>query len=144
MSPKPDGNWHSTCCVLCSLNCGLLVRVEDNRITKVKGDKSNPFSRGYTCSKGLTVGKYADHEQRVREPLKRMPDGTHQPISWDQAIAEIAEKLNRIIARSSGRAVGLVGGGGQANHMDFVYALGLLQMIGSPWHFNALAQEFTQ
>ncbi|MCP4005575.1 MAG: molybdopterin-dependent oxidoreductase [bacterium] len=144
MSPATEGDWRSTACVLCSLNCGLLVRVEDNRITKVRGDKSNPFSRGYTCSKGLTVAKYAHHDQRVREPLKRQPDGTHVPISWDQAISEIAEKLNQIIARSGGRTVGLVGGGGQANHMDFVYALGLLQMIGSTSHFNALAQEFTQ
>ena len=35
-------------------------------------------------------------------------------------------------------------GGGQANHLDYVYANGLLRLLGSPWHFNALAQEFTQ
>jgi predicted molibdopterin-dependent oxidoreductase YjgC len=111
MSPKTNRDWHSTACVLCSLNCGLSVRVEDNRIVKVKGDRSNPFSRGYTCPKGVTVGKVVDHEQRVREPLKRMPDGTHEPISWDQAISEIAEKLGDIVARCSPRSVGLVGGG---------------------------------
>ncbi len=94
MTPKATENWHSTSCVLCALNCGLRVRVDDDQITKVKGDKSNPFSRGYTCPKGLTVAKYAHHEQRVHEPLKRMPDGSHQPISWEQATGEIAEKLN--------------------------------------------------
>jgi anaerobic selenocysteine-containing dehydrogenase len=144
MSPKTNGEWRSTSCVLCSINCGLLVRVEGNRITKVRGDRSNPFSRGYTCSKGLTVGKVVNHDQRVLEPQKRMPDGTHRPISWEQAISEIAEKLKGIVARSSGRSVGLVGGGGQANHLDYVYANGLLGLLGSPWHFNALAQEFTQ
>ena len=40
--------------------------------------------------------------------------------------------------------VALVGGGGQANHLDYLYASGFLKLIGSPWHFNALAQEFTQ
>ena len=115
MSPKTDGDWRSTSCVLCTLNCGLRVRVENNRITKVKSDRSNPFSRGYNCSKGLTVAKYAHHDQRVLEPLKRMPDGSHRPIPWEQALSEIAEKLNDIISRCSGRAVGLVGGGGQAN-----------------------------
>jgi anaerobic selenocysteine-containing dehydrogenase len=144
MSPKTDADWNSTSCVLCSLNCGLRVRVEKNRITKVKSDRSNPFSRGYNCSKGLTVAKYAHHDQRVFEPQKRMPDGSHRPISWEQAVSEIAEKLNDIISRCGGRAVGLVGGGGQANHLDYVYAHGLLELIGSPWHFNALAQEFTQ
>jgi anaerobic selenocysteine-containing dehydrogenase len=118
--------------------------VEGNRITKVRGDKSNPFSRGYTCSKGLTVGKTVHHEQRVLQPLKRMPDGTHEPIPWDQAISEIGQKLGDIVERCSPRSVALVGGGGQANHLDYVYANGLLGLIGSPWHFNALAQEFTQ
>lgn len=144
MRAKSNGEWQSTACVLCSLNCGLSVRVEGNRIVKVKGDRSNPFSRGYTCPKGVTVGKVADHEQRVLEPLKRMPDGTHEPISWEQAISEIADKLGEIVARCSPRAVGLVGGGGQANHLDYAYANGFLRLVGSPWHFNALGQEFTQ
>jgi anaerobic selenocysteine-containing dehydrogenase len=144
MSPKTNGDWHSTACVLCSLNCGLSIRVEGNRIVKVRGDRSNPFSRGYTCPKGVTVAKVADHDQRVTQPLKRMPDGTHQPVAWEQALSEIAEKLGDIVARCSPRAVGLVGGGGQANHLDYVYANGFLGLIGSPWHFNALGQEFTQ
>jgi anaerobic selenocysteine-containing dehydrogenase len=144
MSPKTDSEWHSTACVLCSVNCGLQVRVEENRIVKVRGDRANPFSRGYTCPKGMTVSKVADHEQRVTQPLKRMPDGTHEPISWDRAISEIAERLGEIVARCSPRAVGLVGGGGQANHLDYVYANGFLRLVGSPWHFNALGQEFTQ
>jgi formate dehydrogenase len=144
MSTTGNGDWQSTACVLCTANCGLRVRVENNRITKVKADKANPASRGYTCSKGVTVAKYAHHKQRVTTPLKRMPDGGHAPVSWDQAISEIAAKLSQIIDRSSPRAVGLVGGGGQANHLDFLYASGFLKMIGSPWHFNALGQEFTQ
>ncbi len=139
-----NGEWHSTACVLCSINCGLLAKVEDNTIVKVKGDKTNPFSKGYTCSKGLTVAKYATHAQRVTTPLKKMPDGTHAPISWEQAIGEIAEKLQDIVARHSPRSVGLVGGGGQGNHLDFIYAASFLNLLGSPWHFNALAQEFTQ
>jgi anaerobic selenocysteine-containing dehydrogenase len=144
MSTSSHDDWQSTSCVLCATNCGLQVRVEDNRITRVRADKSNPFSRGYTCRKALTVGKYACHEQRVTAPLKRIPDGSFAAVSWEQAISEIASKLREIIDRNSPRAVGLVGGGGQANHLDYLYASGFLKLIGSPWHFNALAQEFTQ
>jgi anaerobic selenocysteine-containing dehydrogenase len=36
------GEWKKTGCVLCAQNCGLEVLIEDNRITKVKGDKDNP------------------------------------------------------------------------------------------------------
>ena len=49
------GAWHKTGCVLCAQNCGLEVFVENNRMTKVKPDKSNPRSQGYACRKGLNV-----------------------------------------------------------------------------------------
>ena len=99
MSTTASGDWQSTSCVLCATNCGLQVRVEENRITKVRADKANPFSQGYTCRKGLTVAQYAHHKQRVTAPLKRMPDGNHAEISWDQALSEVAAKLREIIAR---------------------------------------------
>ena len=141
---ETNGTWHSTACTVCATNCGLQVQVEGPRITKVRGDKSNPFSRGYTCSKGLTVAKLVDHKQRVTNPLKRMPDGTYAAISWPQAISEIAARLGEIKASHGAEAVSLIGGGGQANHLDFLYAAGFLNLLGSRRHFNTLAQEFTQ
>ncbi len=144
MATTDNGTWQSTACLLCSTNCGLEVQVADNRIVKVRGDKRNPFSQGYTCSKGLTVGKLVDHEQRVTTPLKRMPDGSHAAIPWEQAIAEIAAKLRGLIEHHGPESVALLGGGGQANHLDFVYALSFLRLLGSRRHFHVLAQEFTQ
>jgi anaerobic selenocysteine-containing dehydrogenase len=129
---------------VCGTNCGLEVQVQDNHIVKVRGDKRNPFSHGYTCSKGLTVGKLVDHKQRVKTPLKRMPDGRYAPISWPQATSEIAAKLGSIVERHGPEAVALLGGGGQANHLDFLYAAGFLHLLGSRRHFHVLAQEFTQ
>ena len=144
MENTVTGGWQSTACVVCGTNCGLEVQVKNNRIVKVRGDKRNPFSQGYTCSKGLTIGKLVDHKQRVKTPLKRMPDGSYAPISWQQAVPEIAAKLSDIVQRHGPEAVALVGGGGQANHLDFFYAVGFLNLLGSRRHFNALAQEFTQ
>jgi anaerobic selenocysteine-containing dehydrogenase len=139
-----NGSWQSTACLVCGTNCGLELQVKDNRIAKVRGDKRNPFSQGYTCSKGLTVGKLVDHKQRVTTPLKRMPDGGYAPIAWPQAVSEIAAKLGDITKRHGPEAVALLGGGGQANHLDFVYAVGFLHLLGSRRHFHVLAQEFTQ
>lgn len=144
MERAATGGWQSTACVVCSTNCGLEVQVEDGRIAKVRGDKRNPFSQGYTCSKGLTIGKLATHKQRVTTPLKRLPDGSHAPISWEQAMAEIGGRMRDLIAAYGPESVALLGGGGQGNHMDFVYALGWLNLAGSRRHFHVLAQEFTQ
>jgi anaerobic selenocysteine-containing dehydrogenase len=35
-------SWHKSSCCLCYSNCGLELLVEDNRIVKVRPDKSNP------------------------------------------------------------------------------------------------------
>lgn len=43
------GKWHKTGCVLCAQNCGLEILVENDRMVKVKPDKSNPRSQGYAC-----------------------------------------------------------------------------------------------
>ena len=133
-----------TVCVLCSHNCGLRVDVEGGRIARVRADASNPITRGYVCNKAFSVPHYAHHAQRVETPLRRRADGGFEAISWEIAIAEIAERLAAVVAAHSPRAVALVGVGGQANHMDGPYALSFLHALGSPWWFNAFAQEKTQ
>lgn len=134
----------STVCVLCSHNCGLKVDVEDGRITAVRPDESNPITEGYACNKGFSIARYADHKQRTTQPLKRQPNGDFEPISWEQAIAEIGDRLLSIREQHGPRAISLVGVGGQANHMDAPYALGFLSGLGSRRWFNAFAQEKTQ
>ena len=139
-----EGENLATVCVLCSHNCGVRVDVAGNRITKVRADESNPITHGYICNKGFTIAKYVEHEERTQHPLRRRPDGTFERVSWDEAIAGIAEKMREIHAESGGRAFSLVGIGGQGNHMDGPYGLGWLRGMGSKRWFNALAQEKTQ
>ena len=67
--------WHKTGCVLCAQNCGLEVKVADNRMVKVRPDKDNPRSRGYACRKGLNVAHHQHHADRLTHPLKRTATG---------------------------------------------------------------------
>jgi anaerobic selenocysteine-containing dehydrogenase len=144
-TPLPlDAEDLATVCVLCSHNCGLRVDVEDGRISAVRADESNPITHGYLCNKAFSVPRYAHHAQRLEHPLRRRPDGSFERISWDVAIREIAGKLNAIRNEHSPRAIGLVGIGGQANHMDAPFGLSWLGGIGSKRWFNAFAQEKTQ
>ena len=131
-------------CVLCSHNCGIRVDVEGGRIAAVRADETNPITRGYICNKAFSIRHYVDHAQRVQHPLRRRQGGGFERISWETAIAEIADRLGAIRERHSPRAIGLVGIGGQANHMDAAYGLTFLTGLGSKLWFNALAQEKTQ
>jgi anaerobic selenocysteine-containing dehydrogenase len=133
-----------TVCVLCSHNCGIRVDVEGGRIVAVRGDETNPITEGYICNKAVSIPHYVQHAERVEHPLRRRPDGSFERVGWDVAIAEIGARLAEIRARHSARAIGLVGIGGQGNHMDAPYGLGFLRALGSRRWFNAFAQEKTQ
>src|SRR5262249_3704717 len=127
-TPLPlDGTDLATVCVLCSHNCGIRVDVAGGRITAIRADEQNPITHGYICNKGFSIPLYVEHAQRVQHPLRRRADGEFERISWDAAIAEIGAKLDDIRRQHSPRAIGLVGIGGQANHMDAPYGLGFLR-----------------
>jgi len=63
--------WHKTGCVLCAQNCGLDILVENDRMVKVRPDKSNVRSRGYVCRKGMNVLYHQYPKDRITQPLKR-------------------------------------------------------------------------
>ena len=134
--------WYKTGCVLCAQNCGLEVQVENNKMVKVRPDKSNPRSEGYACRKGLNVIYHQHHDQRLTHPLKRVGDA-FEKISWDQAVDEIAEKLRTIIDQHGPRSFAYMGGGGQGCHFEAAFGVRLLRALGSQYHYTALAQELT-
>lgn len=136
------GSWHKTSCVCCAQNCGLEVMVEENRIVKVKPDKDNLRSEGYTCRKGLKIPHYQHNADRLTHPLKREGE-TFQQISWDQALDEISAKLRDILDRHGPRALAYMGGGGQGCHFEAAFGVRLLRGLGSHYHYSPLAQELT-
>src|SRR5438876_4506177 len=92
----------TTCPRDCYDACGVLVTVRDGRIRNVRGDPSHPVSRGKLCRKCSIAynGVLIDPEQRLATPLRRTGqkgDGRFEPVSWDVAIAEIAERLGEIV-----------------------------------------------
>ena len=135
--------WRKTACNLCYVNCGLEVAVEDGRITKVRGDKAHPKSQGYLCNKAARIPYYAMHKDRLTSPLRRRADGSFEEISWEVAIAEIAERIQAVRAKHGGQSFALYGGGGQGNHAGGAYGTALLRALGSRATFNALSQEKT-
>ena len=87
----------------CPDTCALLTTVEGGVATKVQGNPAHPQTDGVLCNK---VSRYAErtyHPDRLLSPLKRSgPKGSGQfePVSWDDALADIAAKLKPIAARS--------------------------------------------
>ena len=89
----------------CPDTCAMLVTVESGRAVRVAGDPEHPFTNGFLCAK---VNRYIErtyHRDRLLHPLRRTgPKGSGQfeRISWDEALDEIATRLNAIRASSDG------------------------------------------
>lgn len=136
------GEWKKTGCVLCSQNCGLDVLVEDGRMVKVKGDKENLKSQGYLCRKGMNVLFHQYPKDRITEPLKRKGSG-FEPVSWDRAIGEIAEKLRGVVESHGPRSFAYMGGSSQGGHFEAAFGLGVLRGLGSRYYYSSSGQEFS-
>jgi anaerobic selenocysteine-containing dehydrogenase len=61
--------------------CGLAIKVEGDQIVSVRGDESDPFSRGFVCPKSVGVKQLHHDPDRLKRPVRRTADGW-QEISW--------------------------------------------------------------
>src|SRR5947207_1909297 len=92
----------TTCPRDCYDSCGIAVIKRGETITKVLGDLDHPVSRGALCGKCALAynGAWRDPDQRLGRPLKRIGpkgEGRFEPVSWQEAIAEIAARLKCIV-----------------------------------------------
>jgi formate dehydrogenase len=122
-----------TYCRICLAGCGLEVKVDDeaNRVLSIEPDRQNPHTWRDFCRKGKTAHEVAHHEKRITTPLRRVGD-RYVPATYEEAIADIAARLNAIIERDGPDAVGSYHG----NPMGFDFSTtsfwtGLLDAIGT-------------
>jgi anaerobic selenocysteine-containing dehydrogenase len=107
-TPETGIEIRKTICAICSGNCGVNAYVKDDKVVKVEGMPEFPPSLGTLCAKGNANRQYIYNADRVLTPLRRVGErgsGSFTPISWDQAYAEIAEKLLKIKAETGPEAV---------------------------------------
>lgn len=93
----------TTCPRDCYDACGVEVAKRDGVIRHVRGDRNHPVSRGRLCRKCATAynGIMLDPDARLLTPLMRdgpKGKGQFRPVSWEQALAEVAERLSAIAA----------------------------------------------
>jgi anaerobic selenocysteine-containing dehydrogenase len=139
-----EGEWRQSACILCECNCGVEIRLgPEGQFERIRGDKAHPASQGYTCEKALRLAHYQGAKDRILHPLRRRPDGSYEEVSWDVAIAEIAERFKAVRAAHGGESIFYYGGGGQGNHLGGSYAGATMRALGAKYRSNALAQEKT-
>src|ERR1700742_1628587 len=90
---------HAACPHDCPDTCAILVEVTDGRATKVSGAEEHKPTRGFLCTKVTRYLERVYHPDRLLYPMRRTGakgEGRFTRISWDEAIAEIAERFREI------------------------------------------------
>jgi anaerobic selenocysteine-containing dehydrogenase len=94
----------TTCNRDCPDACGLVATVDDGRVVKLEGDPDHPVTRGFLCFRTRRFLERQYDPERITEPLARRGDG-FEPISWDEALDRIAERMLRIKGESGSAAI---------------------------------------
>ena len=87
----------------CPDTCALITTVEAGVATRVHGNPAHPQTGGVLCNKVSRYTERTYHRERLLTPLKRCgPKGSGQfePVTWDDALTDIASKLTSIAARN--------------------------------------------
>lgn len=142
-NPPTTADWKPTACILCECNCGIVVQTEGRHLAKIRGDRSHPGSKGYTCNKALRLDHYQTNPNRLTSPMRRRADGSYEEIDWETAISEVAAGFTQIAEQHGGDKIFYYGGGGQGNHLGGAYSSAFLKPLGSRYRSSALAQEKT-
>ena len=94
-------------------HCGVTCYVKDGTIIKVEGTDDHPCNHGLLCPKGQSNRQYIYRADRIRIPLRRVGqrgEGKFEAISWEEALAYAAEKLNAIKAEYGPESVAFYSG----------------------------------
>src|SRR5881394_3799654 len=92
---------HYRTCNLAEAMCGIEITVRPDKSLDIRGDKDDPFSRGYICPKAVALQDIHFDKDRLKHPVRRTSQGW-QRIEWDEAFDEVAANLKRI-QKSDGR-----------------------------------------
>jgi anaerobic selenocysteine-containing dehydrogenase len=131
-----------TYCRICEPLCGLIATVEDGRLQSLRPDKDHPLSQGRACPKGIAFTDVQNDPDRVLTPLRRESDGSFTEVGWDEALGDIARRLQRVLDTHGGDSVGEYLG----NPSAFGYAASLwsglfMKRIGAGHLYSAGSQD---
>jgi len=110
-----EEQWHPAVCAGCGAGCATVVRIMEGirtverngeefreriaAIKKIEGNPLDPISGGHLCARGQASVQSLYHPDRLRGPMKRTgPRGQARfaAVSWNYAVAQVAEKLAQV------------------------------------------------
>ncbi|MBS1833849.1 MAG: molybdopterin-dependent oxidoreductase, partial [Acidobacteria bacterium] len=134
----PAGGWHDesssaaeqlvkTHCCFCGQQCGIQLKVRDNRVVGFEPWEEFPFNQGMLCPKGVKRYLQDNHPDRLLDPLLRTDSGFRK-ATWDEALGFTAKRLQEMQQKYGKDAVAVYGGASLTSEKS--YLLGKFARIG--------------
>lgn len=132
----PPGGWASTgepdrlvkthCC-FCGQQCGIQLKVKDEKVVGFEPWEGFPFNRGKLCPKGVKRYMQNDHPDRLLSPLVRAEGRGFEPVPWDDALGRTVAAMKRIQAEHGRDAYAVLTGASLTN--EKAYLMGKLARV---------------
>jgi anaerobic selenocysteine-containing dehydrogenase len=137
-----DNNFpHYRNCNLCEAICGIEISVQPGERLNIRGDKDDPFSRGYICPKAVALQDIQYDKDRLKHPVRRTPNGW-QRIGWEEAFDEVTQNLKRINAKYGRNSIGTyLGNPTVHNYGAMLFAPGFLRSLHTRNRFSATSVD---
>lgn len=107
---------HFRTCTLCEAMCGIEIKHDGEKVLSIKGDKNDPFSKGYICPKATALQDLHEDPDRLRQPIERTADGWKE-ISWPEALDKVAAGIQKLQKQHGQNSLGIYLGNPNVHNM---------------------------
>lgn len=118
-SVHPAEKLVKTHCCFCGQQCGIQLKVRENKIIGFEPWEDFPFNRGMLCPKGVKRYLQSDHADRLLHPLMRTDTG-FQPTTWDDALDFAARRMRDVQEKYGKDAVAVYGGASLSTEKSYL------------------------
>jgi formate dehydrogenase major subunit len=119
-----------TVCPYCGTGCNLYLQVLDGQVIGVLPAKQHVISEGALCIKGWNAAAFVHHEDRLTQPLIRR-SGRFEPLSWDEALDLVADKLVETRRAHGPDAIGFLASAKVTNEENYLFQKFVRGVLGT-------------
>ena len=137
-----QGEWIATACQGCTQWCAIQIFVQNGRAVRVRGNPLSKTNHGYVCPRGHLIPQQTYDPDRVKVPMKRTNplkgrgvDPKFVPISWDEALDTVAEKMMELRRNHETHKLVYLRGRYSATSNALLYGT-LPKIFGTPQYFS--------
>ncbi len=129
-----------TTCRLCEARCGRLAHFEADGRLVLSPDPQDPVAGAFPCAVAEESPRALNHPQRLLGPMRRDASGSLVPASWEEAFADIGQRLGASRSRHGARSLGLyLGESVQRRSRTLARSLAVGVALGTPNIFSTLS-----